>query len=113
MTHPVGSAAANPSEESLGFQHAACVLIVVGAGDRGAKHAKWALAHPDRAHVVGVAEPREVHRARFGRDHALPPERTTSDWRDLAALGKFADAVLICTPDRLHVEPATYPGPLP
>ncbi|MFE0512022.1 Gfo/Idh/MocA family protein [Streptomyces sp. NPDC058964] len=81
-------------------------LIVVGAGDRGAKHAKWALAHPDRAHVVGVAEPREVHRTRFARDHALPPERTTSDWRDLAALGKIADAVLICTPDRLHVEPA-------
>ncbi|MFI2764902.1 Gfo/Idh/MocA family protein [Streptomyces echinatus] len=81
-------------------------LIVVGAGDRGAKHAKWALAHPDRARVVGVAEPREVQRTRFARDHALPPGRTTSDWRDLLALGKIADAVLICTPDRLHVEPA-------
>ncbi|MFR9795118.1 Gfo/Idh/MocA family protein [Streptomyces sp. MS06] len=81
-------------------------LIVLGAGDRGAKHAKWALAHPDRARVVGVAEPREVHRTRFVHDHALPPERSTSDWRDLAALGKIADAVLICTPDRLHVEPA-------
>ncbi|MEU4272608.1 Gfo/Idh/MocA family oxidoreductase [Streptomyces sp. NPDC026092] len=80
-------------------------LAVVGAGDRGTGHAAWALAHPERAKVVAVAEPRRTRRERFAAAHGLEPEAAVDDWRVLAARGRVADAVLICTLDRDHLEP--------
>ncbi|WP_190107490.1 Gfo/Idh/MocA family protein [Streptomyces cinnamoneus] len=80
-------------------------LLVIGAGDRGTGYATWALGHPDRATVVGVAEPRAVRRARLVEEHGIAPGNAVSDWKELAARGKIADAVLICTLDREHVEP--------
>ncbi|MEV6950574.1 Gfo/Idh/MocA family oxidoreductase [Streptomyces sp. NPDC051183] len=80
-------------------------LAVVGAGDRGTGHARWALAHPDRATVVAVAEPRKVRRDRLATAHGLDAGSVVDDWRELAARGRIADAVLICTLDREHLEP--------
>ncbi|MET9901842.1 Gfo/Idh/MocA family oxidoreductase [Streptomyces sp. NPDC006446] len=80
-------------------------LAVVGAGDRGTGHARWALDSPERAKVVAVAEPRETRRRRFAAAHALEPDAAVDDWRVLAARGRIADAVLICTLDREHLEP--------
>ncbi|WP_328924466.1 Gfo/Idh/MocA family oxidoreductase [Streptomyces sp. NBC_00190] len=80
-------------------------LAVVGAGERGTGHARWALAHPERATVVAVAEPRKARRERFAADHALGAGTAVDDWRVLAARGRVADAVLICTLDREHLEP--------
>ncbi|MGP3689784.1 Gfo/Idh/MocA family protein [Streptomyces sp. IBSNAI002] len=80
-------------------------LAVVGAGNRGTRHAAWALAHPERASVVAVAEPRAVRRERFAAAHGLDAGAVVDDWRTLAARGRVADAVLICTLDREHLEP--------
>ncbi|MGK5543161.1 Gfo/Idh/MocA family protein [Streptomyces sp. URMC 127] len=80
-------------------------LLVIGAGERGTGYAKWALQHPDRATVTGVAEPRAVRRARLVEEHGIASENAVSHWKELAARGKIADAVLICTLDRAHVEP--------
>ncbi|MGR4878638.1 Gfo/Idh/MocA family protein [Streptomyces sp. LARHCF249] len=80
-------------------------LAVVGAGDRGTAHAAWALAHPERARVVAVAEPRELRRSRLAAAHGLDSGAAVDDWRALAARGRVADAVLICTLDRDHLEP--------
>ncbi|MFD6924631.1 Gfo/Idh/MocA family protein [Streptomyces sp. NPDC059944] len=80
-------------------------LAVVGAGDRGTRHARWALDHSGRARVVAVAEPRETRRRRFAAAHALAPDAAVGDWRELATRGRIADAVLICTLDREHLEP--------
>ena len=46
-------------------------LVVIGAGQRGTGYARWARRHPDRASVVGVAEPREVRRARIAAEHGI------------------------------------------
>ena len=81
-------------------------LIVIGAGQRGAGYARWARRHPDRASVVAVAEPHEVRRARLAAEHGIAPEDTAADWHELAGRGKLADAVLICTQDRIHADPA-------
>jgi len=81
-------------------------LIVVGAGQRGAGYAGWALRNPDRAAVVAVAEPNEARRTRLAAEHGITAGNTAADWRELAGRGRFADAVLICTQDRMHVEPA-------
>ena len=36
-------------------------LLVIGAGQRGQCYADYARLHPDRARVVGVAEPRDAY----------------------------------------------------
>jgi predicted dehydrogenase len=81
-------------------------LVVIGAGQRGTGYARWALSHPDRAVVVGVAEPREVRRERLAAEHGIAAQGVAADWRQLADRGRLADAVLICTQDRMHAEPA-------
>ncbi|HET8788583.1 MAG TPA: Gfo/Idh/MocA family oxidoreductase [Actinomycetes bacterium] len=81
-------------------------LAVVGAGNRGTTHGDWALANPDRARVVAVAEPRQARRVRFAAGHGLPAGAVFADWRELAGRGRTADAVLVCTQDAMHVEPA-------
>jgi predicted dehydrogenase len=81
-------------------------VVVVGAGVRGTGYARWASRHPDRASVVAVAEPREVRRVRFAAEHGIAAQNAAADWRQLADRGRLADAVLICTQDRMHAEPA-------
>lgn len=81
-------------------------LIVVGAGQRGTGYARWARRHPERSTVVAVAEPSQLRRARLASEHGIAPGNTAADWRELAGRGRLADAVLICTQDRMHAEPA-------
>src|SRR5687767_2587920 len=81
-------------------------LIVVGAGSRGAGYATYARRHPDELQIVGVAEPRIIYRERLADEYDLPYDNVAADWRELAARPKFADGVIIATPDALHAEPA-------
>src|SRR5262249_9910705 len=81
-------------------------LVVIGAGQRGTGYARWARRHPDRASVVAVAAPPEVRRARSPAEHAIPAGNAVAGWTELAGRGRLADAVLICTQDRMHAEPA-------
>ncbi len=81
-------------------------LAVVGAGSRGTGYAGFAEQHPDQASVVAVAEPRDAYRDPLVARHSVSPDHAFTDWRDLAAAPKLADAVLICTQDAMHVEPA-------
>lgn len=81
--------------------------ILIGAGNRGRDaYGPYALQHPDELRFVAVAEPHEERRARFATAHRIPPERQFRTWEELLALGQVADAALVCTLDRLHVEPA-------
>lgn len=81
--------------------------ILIGAGNRGHDaYGAYALAHPDEIRFVAVAEPNDIRRARFGQAHGIAAERQFRTWEDLLAVGKIADAALVCTLDRLHVEPA-------
>jgi predicted dehydrogenase len=81
-------------------------LAVIGAGSRGSGYATWVTAHPDRARVVAVAEPREHYRQTLADEHNLPPERVFTSWQDLVAAGKLADAAIITTLDTDHLAPA-------
>ena len=78
----------------------------MGAGSRGSGYARFAAEHPDLARVVAVAEPRDTYRDPMVARHNVPADHVFADWRDAAAAPKLADAVLICTQDAMHVEPA-------
>jgi predicted dehydrogenase len=80
--------------------------IIAGAGGRGMTYAEFSQEHPDRFKVVGVAEPREWNRQHMATTYHLPAENVYTDWRDLAARPRFADAVIIATQDAMHLEPA-------
>ncbi|NUR85740.1 MAG: Gfo/Idh/MocA family oxidoreductase [Nonomuraea sp.] len=80
-------------------------LAVVGAGARGAAYAELAAAHPSLVEIVAVAEPRSEVRERFAVRHGLRDEQVFGDWKQLAAAGRIADAVLVATLDADHLEP--------
>ncbi|MDF1513497.1 MAG: Gfo/Idh/MocA family oxidoreductase [Anaerolineae bacterium] len=81
-------------------------LIVIGAGSRGTTYARYATAFPEEARVVGVAEPRDLYRNAMIQQHSIPSGHAFTDWREVAKVPKFADAVIIATQDKMHAEPA-------
>jgi predicted dehydrogenase len=81
-------------------------LIIAGAGDRGATYANYPKAFPKQAKVVGIAEPRAYHRKALATAHQIPAASTFTDWREMAAQPRFADAVIIAVQDAMHVEAA-------
>ena len=80
--------------------------VVAGAGGRGTNYAVFAHEHPERLRIVGVAEPKEYNRVHLAESHAISPENVFSDWQDLAARPRLADAVIIATQDNMHAGPA-------
>ena len=79
---------------------------LIGAGNRGAEaYAPYALQYPDELRFVAVAEPKLERRVRFAEEHNIPGERCFRSWEDLLEKGPIADAVVICTPDQMHVTP--------
>src|SRR5215475_8084084 len=81
-------------------------LAVIGTGNRGSAYSAFAERYPERARVVAVADPRTERRDALGDRVGVPADQRFDDWRDLAAHGPLADAVIVTTPDREHVGPA-------
>jgi predicted dehydrogenase len=81
-------------------------LIVVGAGQRGSTYARYALHSPDKLQIVAVADPNDHARSSLAAEHGIPTAHTYTDWRELAALPRFADGVIIATQDTQHADPA-------
>ncbi|CAN5254282.1 Gfo/Idh/MocA family oxidoreductase [soil metagenome] len=82
-------------------------LLVIGAGSRGSHaYGQWCLEHPDRARVVAVADPNEERRDSLARQHDVATAGRFRSWREALAEPGAWDAVVIATPDRLHVDPA-------
>ena len=81
-------------------------LLIIGAGNRGAGYATAAQLQPERVRIVGVAEPREHYRQAIAQTYDVPAANVFADWREAASRPRFADAVVIATPDALHAEPA-------
>ncbi|MEW6046725.1 MAG: Gfo/Idh/MocA family oxidoreductase [Bacillota bacterium] len=86
--------------------NAPVTLAIIGAGHRGGEaYARWALEHPGEARVVAVADPNAERREALAERHSIPFEHRYARWEDLLSSGRLADAVVIATPDRLHVAP--------
>ncbi len=80
--------------------------VVAGAGNRGNVYARYAQRHPDEMTVVGVAEPIEVRRARFVKRYNIDSQSAFTTWEHIFDRPKFADVVVVSTPDHLHTGPA-------
>lgn len=79
-------------------------LAVIGAGNRGADvYAAYCLHHPDEAHVVAVADPNAARREALAEQHSVPEPHRYEDWPALLQQARDIDALIIATPDKLHV----------
>ena len=81
--------------------------IVCGAGGRGwGAYSSYARKYPDELQIVGVAEPIPYRRERMAKAFNIPEEHQFVTWEHVFELPKFADAIIITTPDDLHHGPA-------
>jgi predicted dehydrogenase len=79
--------------------------ITLGAGNRGNVYGDYALKYPEQLDIVGVAEPIAVRNETYAKKHAIAAEHCFQTWEDVFRKPRFADAIIISTPDRLHYGP--------
>ena len=80
-------------------------VVIIGAGDRGRCYAQYAEKFPKCMKVVGVADLNPHRREQMAEIHNIPAENQFAHYNEALAKAKFADAVVIATPDNLHYEP--------
>ena len=83
----------------------AVTAITLGAGARGNVYGGYALEYPGELDIVGVAEPIALRNDRYTQKHNISTENRFNTWEDVFKRPKFADAVIITTPDNLHYGP--------
>ena len=79
--------------------------ITCGAGARGNVYGNYAVEYPEQLNIVGVAEPIPIRIDRYSTKHAIPNENQFVTWEHVFERPKFADAIIISTPDALHYGP--------
>ncbi len=80
--------------------------IILGAGNRGNVYASYSQKYPDELKIVGVAEPIDFRRKRFSKMYGIEEKYQWTTWEHALQISKFADALIITTPDNLHYGPA-------
>ena len=80
-------------------------VVVIGAGSRGKTYARYAKKFPEGMQVVGVSDILDFRCNKLADQHGVAPEHRFGDWSEVFKVPKFADAVLICTPDDTHYAP--------
>lgn len=80
--------------------------ITLGAGNRGNVYGNYALSFPDDLDIVGVAEPIPLRNERYAEAHKIKYKNRFTTWEHVFERPKFADAIIITTPDDLHYDPA-------
>jgi len=82
--------------------------VIVGAGHRAMVYASLAQQQPEELKIVGVADPMAYRREQVAKLYDIPAERCFESADALAAVPRFADAVINGTMDRHHV-PTSIP----
>ncbi len=81
-------------------------ILIVGAGDRGYGYSAYAQEFPEKATIVGVAEPLAFRRNALVEKFNIDPQYVFQSWEEAIIPEKFADAVIIATQDNCHTQPA-------
>ncbi|WP_461788336.1 Gfo/Idh/MocA family protein [Pedobacter sp.] len=93
---------ANPNHKPLAKTVTA---ITLGAGNRGNVYGGYAAKFPNDLKIIGVAEPNAFRNDRYAKIHSIAQENRFNTWEDVFKRPKFADAIIISTPDDLHYAP--------
>jgi hypothetical protein len=83
----------------------AITAITLGAGNRGNVYGNYATAYQHHITIVGVAEPIALRNQRYAQQHNIPEKNRFKTWEDVFKKPRFADAIIISTPDWLHYGP--------
>jgi hypothetical protein len=94
-----------PDPETLHTPERPITAITLGAGARGNTYGNFALTYPEQIDIVGVAEPIPIRNERYAAAHDIPDEHRFVTWEHVFERPKFADAIIITTPDDLHYGP--------
>jgi predicted dehydrogenase len=81
-------------------------FLIIGAGDRGFTYSGYSKLFPDEMKIVGVAEPNDERRKLFQEEFGLCDSRVFNDYETAFQNEKFANAVIVTTPDDMHFLPA-------
>ncbi len=79
--------------------------ITLGAGSRGNVYGNYGISFPNELNIVGVAEPIPIRNDRYAKKHNIPKANRFSTWEYVFERPKFADTIIITTPDDLHYGP--------
>jgi hypothetical protein len=79
--------------------------ITLGAGSRGNVYGNFAVQYPAQLKIVGVAEPIAIRNERYATKHKIDAKNRFDTWERVFERPKFADAIIISTPDALHYAP--------
>lgn len=79
--------------------------ITLGAGSRGNVYGNYALKYPENLDIIGVAEPIKIRNDRYTKKHQIDEKNRFDTWERVFERQKFADAIIISTPDNLHYAP--------
>ncbi len=79
--------------------------VVIGAGGRGKDCYAPYIQSRGLFKITGVVEPDRQKREKFRQTHGVADDMCFEDYKEFFAKGRLADAVLICTQDRMHIEP--------
>ena len=79
--------------------------ITLGAGSRGNVYGNYGIQFPKELNIIGVAEPITLRNERYTEKHNIPEENRFTTWEHVFDRPKFADAIIISTPDNLHYGP--------
>ena len=92
---------------NLGELHMSLVTVaLVGAGNRGVEaYAPYALINPDQMKFVAVCEPDRERRQAFQDAFEIPGKMCFDSYNELLKQPRIADAVFICTQDKMHFLP--------
>ncbi|MGI8583558.1 MAG: Gfo/Idh/MocA family protein [Chitinophagaceae bacterium] len=92
----------NPLHKPIGKPVTA---ITLGAGNRGTVYGNFSAEFPKELKIVGVAEPIKYRNDTYAKTHKIADENRFTTWEHVFNRPKFADAIIITTPDRLHYGP--------
>lgn len=79
--------------------------VTLGAGARGNVYGNYALSYAKNLDIVGVAEPIKIRNERYTKKHNIAESNRFDTWERVFERPKFADAIIITTPDNLHYGP--------
>ncbi|MDB9823952.1 Gfo/Idh/MocA family oxidoreductase [Flavobacteriaceae bacterium] len=79
--------------------------ITLGAGSRGNVYGNYGIQFPKELNIIGVAEPINLRNKRYTEKHNIPEDNRFTTWEHVFNRPKFADAIIISTPDNLHYAP--------